>query len=121
MTETGPLGEEAARLLGAAQEWLHRVVLDPATAKVATGSPECCWCPLCQLVAAARGDRPELAARLSDGLAAMTELQSTLAAVLRSMAEPTASAERPARTVHRIDLSDVDTETDTDTDAAGGG
>lgn len=115
MTEAGPrgeagsLGEEGSRLLGAAQEWLHRVVLDPSTAKVATGSSECCRCPLCQVISAARGDRPELAARVSEALGAMTELQSALAGLLRSVTEPTERpdpAERPARTVHRINLSD---------------
>jgi len=104
--QTGPPGEEAARLLGAAQDWLHRVVLDPATARVATGSQECCWCPLCQLIAAMRGNRPELTERLSEALGALTELQTALAGLLRSPAEPTPPAERPARTVHRIDLSD---------------
>jgi len=110
MTEAGPLGEEATRLLGAAQDWLHRVVLDPGTAKVATGSPECCWCPLCQLIAAARGSRPELTERLSEALGALTELQAALAGLLRGVTEPAAAgepeAERPARTVHRIDLAD---------------
>jgi len=107
VTETGPLGEEAARLLGAAQDWLHRTVLDPATARVATGSAECCWCPLCQLIAALRGNRPELTERMSE---ALTELQAALAGLLRSVTEPAAAGEqppdeRPARTVHRIDLS----------------
>jgi hypothetical protein len=111
MTEAGPLGEEAARLLAAAQDWLHRSVLDPATAKLATGSPECCWCPLCQLIAAARGSRPELTERLSEALGALTELQTALAGLLRwatepgAAGEPTPPAGRPARTVHRIDLS----------------
>jgi hypothetical protein len=111
MTETGPLGEEAARLVGAAQDWLHRMVLDPATARVATGSQECCWCPLCQLIAALRGNRPELTERLSEALGGLTELQAALAGVLRRVTEPAAAgespppAERPARTVHRIDLS----------------
>jgi hypothetical protein len=112
MTEPGPLGEEATRLLGAAQQWLHRVVLDPATAKVATGSPECCWCPLCQLIAAARGDRPELAERLSEAMAAMTDLQGALAGLLRSVTETSSAAEAgqgpPARDVQRIDLSGED-------------
>lgn len=137
MTETGPLGEETARLLAAAQEWLHRTVLNPATARVATGSPECCWCPLCQLAVAARGDRPELAERLAAGLSAMTELQGALAGLLRSVTEaagtaaagggashPAGSAaagsagdqppadERPARTVQRIDLSEPDPQPD---------
>jgi hypothetical protein len=107
-TETGPLGEEAARLLGAAQDWLHRVVLDPATARVATGSPECCWCPLCQLIAAMRGNRPELTERLSEALTALTELQTALARLLRPAAEQPMPDQRPARTVHRIDLSDQD-------------
>ncbi len=145
MTETGPLGEEAARLLAAAQEWLHRTVLDPSTARVATGSPECCWCPLCQLVAAARGNRPELAERLATGLAAMTELQGALAGLLRSASEAAAAGqgaagqaaesppagpspsgpsaakpadERPARAVQRIDLSDPEP-TSSDASAAG--
>ena len=138
MTETGPLGEEAARLLAAAQEWLHRTVLDPATARVATGSPDCCWCPLCQLVAAARGDRPELAERLAVGLAAMTELQGALAGLLRSVTEAAGTAaagagtsqpaadqppaderpadERPTRTVQRIDLSEPDSQPDPEPD-----
>ena len=114
MTQPGALGEEAARLLGAAQDWLHRVVLDPNTAKVGTGSPECCWCPLCQLIAAARehlsvptgGPRPELSERLSDALRAMSELQAAVTGLLRSASQPTPEPERPVRTVHRIDLSD---------------
>ncbi|HEX4726526.1 MAG TPA: hypothetical protein VH298_01935 [Jatrophihabitans sp.] len=79
-SEPGPLSEEAARLVGAAQDWLHRVVGDPATARIATGAPECCWCPLCQLIATLRGDRPELLERL-------TETQAALAATLRALAE----------------------------------
>jgi hypothetical protein len=109
MTEPGPLGEEAARLLGVAQQWLHRAVLDPATAKVATGSPECCGCPICQLIAAARGDRPELAERLSEARAAMSDLQAALAGLLRSVTESTPDAPgRPAGGVQRIDLSGED-------------
>ncbi|MFL6163089.1 MAG: hypothetical protein ACJ74U_12770 [Jatrophihabitantaceae bacterium] len=113
MTEPGPLGEEAARLFGAAQQWLHRVALDPATAKLATGSAECCWCPLCQLIAAARGERGELADRLAEAMAAMTDLQRALAGLLRSVTEPTsdrpardgAGPDRPAHNVQKIDLS----------------
>lgn len=141
MTETGPLAEEAARLLAAAQDWLHRAVLDPATAGVATGSPECCWCPLCQLVGAARGDRPELAERLAAGLTAMTELQGALAGLLRSVTEAAGAAaagaraqaagsdsaakdqaaadERPARTVQRIDLTEPEADPGSSADPAG--
>jgi hypothetical protein len=78
MTEPGPLPEEAVRLIGAAQDWWHRTVGDPATARIATGAPECCWCPLCQLIATLRGDRPELLERLAE---TQTALTATLAAL----------------------------------------
>lgn len=93
MTEPGPLPEEAVRLIGAAQDWWHRTVGDPATARIATGAPECCWCPLCQLIATVRGERPELLERLA-------ETQAALAAALRALAEAAGLAgvgsDRPA-------------------------
>jgi hypothetical protein len=79
-SEPGPLTDETARLIGAAQDWWHRAVTDPATAKIATGAPECCWCPLCQLIATLRGERPELLDRLA-------ETQAALTATLRALAE----------------------------------
>jgi hypothetical protein len=88
--EPGPLPEEVVRLIGAAQDWWHRTVGDPATARIAngapatariaTGAPECCWCPLCQLIATLRGERPELLERLS-------ETQTALTAALRALAD----------------------------------
>lgn len=95
MTEPGPLPEEAVRLIGAAQDWWHRTVGDPATARIATGSPECCWCPLCQLVATLRGERPELVERLAEAQAALTVAVRALAeAAGISFDRP--SAEQPA-------------------------
>jgi hypothetical protein len=78
--EPGPLAEEAARLVGAAQDWLHRVVGEPDTPRMATGAPECCWCPLCQLIATLRGERPDLVERLADG-------QAALAGTFRALAD----------------------------------
>ena len=86
--EPGPLAEEAARLVAAAQDWVHRVVGEPDTARIATGAPECCWCPVCQLIAMLRGDRPELVERLADA-------QTALAGVLRALADAAKPAGRP--------------------------
>jgi hypothetical protein len=89
--EPGPLAEEAARLVGAAQEWLHRVVGDPAGSRIATGAPECCWCPLCQLIATLRGERPELVERLAD-------TQVALAGALRALADAAGLGRQANRT-----------------------
>ena len=100
MTEPGPLAEELTRFFGAAQAWVQRSILDPATARVATGSPECCQCPLCQVVEAVRGERPELLERFA-------EVQSSVAQLLRSLTEPGVepTTEAPEPRVHKIDLS----------------
>lgn len=98
--EPGPLAEEAARLIGAAQEWLHRVAGD--SARIANDGPDCCWCPLCQLISTVRGDRPEVTERLA-------EAQTALAGLLRALADTAGGAARPAGgagRVHRIKLDD---------------
>jgi hypothetical protein len=46
-----------------------------------TGSaPECRWCPLCQLVAVLRGERPEVTAALADVLRATADAMHAFAA-----------------------------------------
>jgi len=101
MTEPGPLADELAKFLGAAQDWLHRSVLDPHTAGIATGSAECCWCPLCQLIATVRGDRPELLERWG-------EVQVAIANLLRTVGESTKPAGPSEPRVQKIDLSGPD-------------
>lgn len=90
MTAPGPLGDEARRLVEAAREWAVRAVPD---AHVATGSPECCWCPLCRTVAVLRGDRPEVTEKLAE---VVTAAASALAAVLDATASSAAPAAAPA-------------------------
>jgi hypothetical protein len=80
----GPLGEEALRLVEAAREWAVRTFPEVDT-QVATGSPECCWCPLCRTVAVLRGDRPEVTERLA---AVLTTAAGALAAVLEAAGRP---------------------------------
>jgi hypothetical protein len=78
--DPGPIGEEAAKLLAAAQDWFHRTLGDPATARIATGSAECAWCPLCQLIGVLRGDRPEITEKFA-------ETQAAVAGLLRALAD----------------------------------
>lgn len=75
------LAEELRLLLDAAAEraqpWLHRVA-----AEGEHDTRSCGWCPLCNAVALARGDRSELAAKAAEHVAG-------LIAVLRAaLAEP---------------------------------
>lgn len=74
MTTPGPLGEEAAKLVDAVQEWLRGAGAGVGTgaadkaasaasyvsSHIANGSAECQLCPVCQLLAALRGSRPEV-------------------------------------------------------------
>lgn len=117
--EPGPLADEAARLIGAAQDWLHRTVGDPASARIANGSPECCWCPFCQLIATLRGERPELTERLADTQAALAGLLRTLADAAAATVPTGTAAGGPAR-VRKIRLDDeADDEERAGADAAG--
>ena len=76
----GSAAEEALRLLGAAQEWV-RTRLDDE--HLATGTPACASCPLCQAVGGLRHFGPETVEHLLDSAA-------SLVAALRSVVAPTA-------------------------------
>jgi hypothetical protein len=62
----GDLGEEAAKLFAAAQQWWRESHGDPAgfagddAEHTAHVGPECAICPLCQLLAMLRHARPEV-------------------------------------------------------------
>jgi hypothetical protein len=88
----GPLGEEALRLVEAARQWAVRTFPE-VDAPVATGAPECCWCPLCRAVAVLRGDRPEVTEKLAE---VVTAAAGALAAVLDAAARPAPAADPPA-------------------------
>ncbi|MDT0261361.1 hypothetical protein [Jatrophihabitans lederbergiae] len=133
----GPLADEAARLVGAAQDWWHRTTggarpdgggrgsPDNATGSpgIATGAAECCWCPVCQAIATVRGDRPDILERLAETQAAVTGL-------LRALADTTAAgrASRPADQAQesgprapRVQEIILNSDTDTDTPEPGPG
>ena len=80
----------------------------------ATGSAECCVCPICRAIAAARDPNPDFAERMATGAA---DLASGLASALRAFsgmtrpprAPDSAAAGDPWRTVTRANTGD-DTE-----------
>jgi hypothetical protein len=71
--------EEAERLVATALAALS--VAANGTAGFATGSAECCVCPVCKAIAAARDPDPEFAERLATGVG---DLAVGLAGVLRA-------------------------------------
>lgn len=103
----GTISDEAVKLLDAVQDWARRNFGDPATAHIATGAPECAWCPICQFIAILRGERPEI----SDKIA---EVGASLVATLRAVVDAAAASgprrpgEQAAHHVQHIDLSDPD-------------
>ena len=94
MTEpVGSVGEEAAKLLAAAQEWARLRV--PAEGHA--GGAECQVCPFCQGVALLRQVKPETVDHL---LAAAGSLVSAL----RSTVTPPAAPGEASPGVQRIDV-----------------
>jgi hypothetical protein len=101
--QVGSVAEEAMKLFGAFSSWAKEhgeglsSLTDDLHEHVATGSPECTWCPVCRTVAAVRQTSPEVRAHLA------TAASSLMLAVSGMMAShPPASDGR----VERIDLDD---------------
>jgi hypothetical protein len=82
---TGPSGAEgkaasdAGRLLAdAVHEWARARFGDTDSAHIATGAPECSWCPICQLIAALRGERPDVTDKLAAAATAVVDVVGSL-------------------------------------------
>lgn len=117
--QVGSVGEEAVKLLGALQEWAREKGHESADAAsgaatgaasafstinehIATGGKECTFCPVCQLISAAREISPEVKQHLSSAAS------SLLQALSSALATPPGS-QKPQRSdgpVEKIDLSD---------------
>jgi len=103
----GSVAEEAAKLLGALSGWAREhgdgvtAMADSMTHELhdhlATGSPECAWCPICRTVATIRQTSPEVRAHLASAAS------SLMMAVSGMMASQSAGRDRA---VERIDLED---------------
>jgi hypothetical protein len=93
MSEARDPREEAERLiasvLGSAS------VAAEGLSGFATGSAECCVCPVCRAIAAAREPNPQVAERLASGAG---DLAAGVASMLRAFAGNFPGASRPAGT-----------------------
>jgi hypothetical protein len=121
----GSVGEEAAKLMGALSDWARDQGTDYAGSAagaassfahavrdvnehIATGSADCRYCPVCQVIHAVRSTSPEVREHLS---VAASSLMHAAAGLLATHATP---ADR--RPVEKIDLDVEDGEGDGDWD-----
>ena len=93
----GSAAEEATKLFAAVEDWVRtRGAGLLGREHLATGSPECTACPLCQAVSALRQVKPETVEHLLDAAA------SVVAAIRTAVAAPSPA---PARAgVQHIDV-----------------
>jgi hypothetical protein len=113
----GSVAEEAAKLMGALSDWARdhgsdlgeglTGLADHAAASarevnehLATGAPECTWCPVCRTVHAVRQTSPEVRAHLA------TAASSLLQAAAGLLATTVPDHARTREGVERIDLDD---------------
>lgn len=120
--DVGSVGEEAAKLFDALQDWARHQSGGEAPSgagglgdqwraineHLATGGQECTVCPVCQMIAKVRGSSPEVRTHLA--VAASSLLQAA-AAVLDAHARPadggrTGHSGPGSPGVTRIDLED---------------
>jgi hypothetical protein len=97
------IGDELRELALAALDRIDPV-LERMRSEPAADAPEvCATCPLCAVIAALRGERPELAVRLAEHAAGLV---AVLRAALEEEGEPAPApadaSERPPRRVQRI-------------------
>jgi hypothetical protein len=72
----------AANPLSGVADAAERLLAGGGPGHVATGSPECCVCPLCRAIAAVRDPSPQLALKLATGAA---DLASNMTDALRTV------------------------------------
>ena len=124
----GSLGDEAAKLLGAVADWAREQGTDLGTGvaamagqaataareldeHIATGAPECRYCPVCRSVHAVRTASPEVRAHLAS--AASSFLQAAVGMLAAASAADAQERSSRSTSVEHIDL---DSEPDLDSD-----
>ena len=98
--------EQGRRLLGTLRSGVDAA---PADADGAEHSSDCRWCPVCQVAAVVRGERPEVTAALADLLTTAATALRTFAAAggdaPGATAEPDEAGEGDAPAVQQIDIA----------------
>jgi len=94
----GSVAEEATKLFDAMGAWA-RGAAENVDEHLATGSTECTLCPVCQVIAAVRGTKPEVVEHLADAA-------GSLVAALRAFvdAHEHSWASRRTAPVEHIDI-----------------
>lgn len=122
----GGLGEEAAKLLHALQDWAKESgtdltggagatggpgagALHQINEHVATGDPECRYCPVCQVISVVRGTSPEVRQHLASAAAS---LMQALAGALATEVPESESKSPRGGGVEKISLDDTEWEDD---------
>ncbi|MEO9324719.1 hypothetical protein ABFT23_14590 [Nocardioides sp. C4-1] len=124
--DVGSVGEEAAKLLGALSEWARDSdagaglgatvaglagqaadAVHQAGEHIATGAPECTFCPVCRTVHVVRTASPEVKAQLAT--AASSFLQA-VAGLLQTLPPTGGATPAPGSGLERIDLDGDDDE-----------
>ena len=102
----GSAAEEAAKLFGALGDWAreHTEQMRGLDDHLATGAPECAYCPICRTVHVFREAGPEVRLHLASAAAS---LMQAAAAVLHAAASAPGTPEGGSG-VERIDLDDAD-------------
>ena len=113
MREHDPVGsaaEEAAKLIGAVSEWARDLgssiggnLGSGIEEHLATGAPECTYCPLCRTVHIVREASPEVKTHLAEAAAA---LMQAAAGVLAAAGSGWGTSARRSGSVQHIDLDD---------------
>ena len=101
MNNVGSAAEEAAKLFTAMEDWARQRAGHAFDEEhIATGSPECQYCPVCQVIHAVRSTSPEVKEHLA---VAASSLMHAAAGLLATHTGPSSSSP-----VQKIDLDDGD-------------
>jgi hypothetical protein len=120
--DIGSLGEEAAKLFAAATEWARQQTGDPKPASspipkfgellsqehIATGAPECRWCPICQAISLLRTTSPDVKEHVASLVVVARQILDAVGEAVAEGGPQSKPHPEPKPDVEHIDLSEDD-------------